>query len=1442
MSDRPAQNDQPTTNGGWHSPEVRGSWREVPPKDRPNIGWRVPTLPRNLQQQPTEEGAWHLPAPEDTSFKPDDQIVILGERPEDVAATMVAIAPTPAAGPRPEDLLLEAQPTTRAAPAVSAAARPEDEILNLASAAQQQAGLVETPQVAPRPEDEILAAATSVAAEMERTGTVNYFDLDAAADEAEDDSAFSMSELMALQSLMGDEAAPAVTPPLSDSQPTVSDPQSYAAAALAALEAEDSAAPTLADSSAPVQQPAATAPTAAAAADPGEYARQQLEALRTGELGSELGATAAPASTQPWSPDLTTGQMQLAQQFERTEQQVRTLRAARDRGELSNEQLQEQLRALMVLDDQNIYWMMGVESDQWYKYEDETWKIARPPLLDALKPPAGYTPPTAGAAPRVSYFETSGQQPAATAGDVFIDEYNMMPRQGVPTQDPNLTQIGASYLKDQQTIQQPTYAQPTIVSSYEAEPTLAGATVVSGAAYEGIPSPMEPAYDAEPAYDTAEAEGEIFKAAAARRRSSTTRNLIFAGVAVLTLLFLGGAGFILLTLSQYNTISGEWTAQIENLNELEFSFQNVTIQDATGATIARLSSSQGAREEITLDQVSPYMIHAVISSENARFYEDGGWDLFRIIDAFYGNLVAGEIQSGASTITQQVARILIINPSGRQFTSEAERKLHELVIANEIATRYSKNEILALYLNNVFFGNLSTGVEAAAQFYFEKPASELTAGEAALLTAIIPRPADRDPVNRAQLAGVIDAAQAVVARQLEVGCLQFQHGNWLAEGEFCITGQSTAQDANGQVFPLFRLRDGNLVYNNEGDIEGGLISVQFSELETTVYLPRNIALRYPHFVDYIRLEVERLYGSDEMFRRGFTIRTTLNPAVQDAAETAMTQYFNTGQVTGTGIDTGAILVVDPRSGEILAMVGSPDFTNTEIDGQFNNVFGFNQPGSTIKPITYTAALSGVDKNGDNRITEGEYYTPATILWDVQYTYPDGTPIRNFSGQFSGPVPMRNALQRSLNVPAVKAYEFIGEAAFRNFAGRMGIAFPENATFSPATALGATDVQLFGMVTAYSTIANDGLRPTLRGISRITTAEGEDVTPQYPGGEQAIAPEVAFLMQTVMSDDNTRAPEFALGGPLTINGLARQNVVAAKTGTTDGGRDLWTVGFTHNITVGVWLGTFDNSETTASSSSFLSAPLWNTVMTNTLNIAAYRPREQFSQPNSNAVVMQICPSTGALFGDGSNCPDAALGEYVLRNQPPTTAGFVAAVPVNSWTGLLANDFCPNQEDIVTLQYVNIPDISAINWLRSPAGQPTANRLRLPASLQPAPTAGCDGTVQQPNVSISAPFANQTLSETVSLTGIVNAGTAFARYQLEAAEVNAQQYGIIRGADGQPQGPFTNQQPNANSPLGTWDTRTVPNGTYDLRVAVYAQNGGFVFLYETQSPHGSGRLLG
>ena len=1354
MVDRPTTSATNTPNeeseSGWHSPQEPGSWREARPATEEEHGWRAPEKTVSAAVQ----GGWRTVTPSETALaEPVEDGEILPHEESQVPEAQPEISPADALSqisqPYSDAPLPLSQPETTTTDVVPAESAEAVNVLPFDQQAVAEPGVKD---------DSFANQLAELAKQAEEEQTLELLDED------DDEDSFSMSELVALASLVDEQ-------PRARLQPSA---EKVAAEPAAPVSPDDPA--EIAKRKVAELMGAAGAPGEEGypAEDPAEVARRMAQKLAASQPGSAI--------SPPPAPTLTREEQLLLDKYRSAEDEIRGLRARFRAGQLTRDMMQAELRKHMVLDDEQVWWMMGVESDTWYRYDNGQWVPAIPHVLQLVKEgdldeyaDVATSPMDArlGDLPRLPDQPPSSVDEGATivSGTVQSDYESMpLPRQ-VPIRDPEATVPGAPGV----------YMDPSSM----AQPTVASASV-NPAEVVTVPQPAVPAVaDAAPSYEI-DAATPLYDEARSRQQQSLLRTLLIVGGIGVAAMFILGACGIIGGVLYYRSLAAPWEDAVAALANYQPQFRTARILAADGSVIAELTSQQGgARDTIPLGDISPYMIHAVISTENARFYDDPGWDALAIARAFFQNIFAGRVESGATTLTQEIAQNLIL----RDTSVSAQRKLDEIVIASMIAQRYDKNFILQLYLNEFFFGNQSYGVEAASQFYFGHSAADLNLPESALLAGLLQAPATYDPVVNRQAA--FDRMNTVLDLMARAGCLRFQHPPYEGQ-EFCITRG---------------------VDNGPSDIaDGGLVTVQKAQIESAQYRPRQFRVRYPHFVNYVQQFIEETYGTDAMYRGGYEIRTTLVPRIQDVAQDALLRQ--TQSLLANGVNAGSVLVTDPRSGAILAMVGSPDFNNVQYEGQNNFAFLRQQPGSSIKPITYTAALEGF--NGTDGLRH--YMTPATILWDVPTTYnttPPYSPV-NFDGTFHGPQPVRYALQNSYNVPAVKTYAFIGADTFRNMGERLGLTFGENAAFGLPTALGADEVRLYDMMQAYGTLANDGTRVPLFAITQITDFQGTQVViPEPAEGQQgqAISPALAFLMQNILSDNQARSAAFGLNSGLTLPGYP-DGVIAAKTGTSNDNRDLWTLGFTNNTVVGVWMGNLNNDATRGTTQT-ASVPVWNTVMRAALEGRAPEP---FTNPGGVSQG-QICGDTGTLYDPSvnPNCTNLRA-ELFLDNQPPppATSSFVQSVAVDTWSGLRATTACP--EYVETRTFANIDDPFAVQWLNSPAGQAVAQQLGLPIPLESIPQGECPPN-QQPNIRITGPVDGQQLSGTVPITGIVSA-TNFNRFQIELAPVaQPDNFAIIAG-------PFTTQIP-ANGTIMEWNTTTVPNGIYRLRLAAFANNGGYVF---------------
>ncbi|HXF60410.1 MAG TPA: transglycosylase domain-containing protein [Caldilineaceae bacterium] len=562
-------------------------------------------------------------------------------------------------------------------------------------------------------------------------------------------------------------------------------------------------------------------------------------------------------------------------------------------------------------------------------------------------------------------------------------------------------------------------------------------------------------------------------------------------------------------------------------------FQTTILYDRNGVKLAEIID-EGYRTWVPLNRISPHLLDAIIATEDATFYSNPGYDPRRVLGAMMQNAEAGEVVSGASTITMQLARNLFFTPRER-FEQSMERKAFEALLAQDLTHLYTKGEILEMYLNLVHFGRQLYGVEAAANFYFGKSAAELTLAEATLLAGIPQKPADYD---------LFTNFNAVKQRQRVVLDLMVRHGFLKAP-------------------------------------EADFVFAQSVKLNDNIERPPVLA---PHFVQYVTAELNERLGDLDIRRAGMRVFTTLDIRMQELAQGIVREQVAKLQPQ-FNLSNAALVALKPGTAEVLAMVGSADFNNPEIDGQVNVAVRLRQPGSAIKPILYAIALD------DNLIS------PATIIWDVPARYKlsdtDEYRPRNYDDQFHGPVTVRTALANSYNIPAVKLLDAVGVERMLAGARAMGIQSLTRDTdwYGLSLTLGGGEVTLLDLTTAYHTLANGGRYKAPQAILFTTGGPpGTDIAMDTGPGEQVIAPQSAYLVTHILSDNEARSLEF---GSESMLKLSRPN--AAKTGTTTDWRDNWTEGYTRYLVAGVWAGNSDGRPMRNASGITGAAPIWHTFM-------------------------------------------------------------------------------------------------------------------------------------------------------------------------------------------------------------------------------------------------------
>jgi penicillin-binding protein 1C len=753
---------------------------------------------------------------------------------------------------------------------------------------------------------------------------------------------------------------------------------------------------------------------------------------------------------------------------------------------------------------------------------------------------------------------------------------------------------------------------------------------------------------------------------------------------------------------------------VDDLKNRASQFETTRILDRNGNSLYEiLDPSAGRRTYITLDKISPALVAATIATEDQDFYTHPGFDFWAILRALYENYRTNGQGGGASTITQQLARALLLTPEERAQRTYS-RKAREIILSAEITRRYSKDEILELYLNEIYYGNLAYGIEAASETYFGKTANQLTLSEASFLAGLPQSPAVYDVyINR----------EVTLARQQQVLVLMYG----LSQSKGCITvSNSTVPICVDQAAALSAA----------------------DEMKGHNFISPNINTRYPHWVNFVRAELEKKYDAQTIYRSGFIVYTTLDPTLQDEAQRLVSEQV--ALLADKNAHNGALVAIKPSTGEILAMVGSPDFNNDAISGQINMADSpTRQPGSSIKPITYMAAFE-------------KGWTPATLIWDVPTEFPDGAnpPYipKNYDDKFHGPVTVRTALSNSFNIPAVKTLQFVGiyddpntpeKEGMISMAERLGITSLTSNQYGLALTLGGGDVSLLELTSAYSVFANGGKKVPPVAILKIVDFQGKVIDEyQPPQGEQVLKPEHVFLLSSILSDNEARSWMF---GRNSLLNLPFQ--VAAKTGTTNDFRDNWTLGYTPDLVTGVWVGNADYTPMVNTTGLSGAAPIWSAFMQFAVPIVSNNNPTPFTFPPSGITEKIICAISGTEPSQW--CKGGQRNEYFASDQPPLprSQDLLVKTQINTWTGLIAGDAC---KDFARDEFVmNVKDEWGRKWLRTGEGRSWLEAHDLPNNPFFAPDRECNSDDPRPILEFSNIKDNDTITNSpLNVKGIIN----------------------------------------------------------------------------------------
>jgi len=607
------------------------------------------------------------------------------------------------------------------------------------------------------------------------------------------------------------------------------------------------------------------------------------------------------------------------------------------------------------------------------------------------------------------------------------------------------------------------------------------------------------------------------------------------------------------------------------------------IYDRNGELLYDVFAGQ-RRTPVALEEIPLHLRNATIAIEDKNFYKHRGFDPKGILRAIYNIVVHRKLQGG-STLTQQLVKNVLLS-SQRTLP----RKIKEFLLAVQIEAKYSKDQILQMYLNESPYGGTAWGVESAAEVYFGKKVSDLNLVESAILAGLPQRPSYYSPFGNEPKA-YIGRTQQVLRRMRE---------------------------------------DGYITSQQEEEAKKQLSEVKFAS--------PGVTLKAPHFVMYVKKQLEDKYGQRIVEQGGLRVTTTLDLKLQEKAQKIVAEEI-AKVAEKYHITNGAAVVINPNTGEILAMVGSKNYDDPNYDGKVNVTLSLRQPGSAIKPVTYVTAF----KKG---------YTASTLLMDTPTVFkipgqPDYKPV-NYDGKFHGPMQVRYALGNSINVPAVKMLAKIGLKEMLQTAYDMGITTLQPSVenlrrLGLSVTLGGGEVRLLELATAYSAFANGGLKVEPISILRVTDKEGKVLEEFKPvGGKRVLQPEEAFLISHILSDNSARLITFGERSALVVPG----RTVAVKTGTTDDKRDNWTVGWTPQIVVGVWVGNNDNSPMKQLVSGVAgAAPIWRQIIQAGL---ADKPAVDFPVPEG-IVTAEVDMVSGYRAHDGF----PSRVEYFIKGTEPTT---------------------------------------------------------------------------------------------------------------------------------------------------------------------------------------------
>ncbi len=790
--------------------------------------------------------------------------------------------------------------------------------------------------------------------------------------------------------------------------------------------------------------------------------------------------------------------------------------------------------------------------------------------------------------------------------------------------------------------------------------------------------------------------------------------------------------------------------------------QTTTIYDRNGEILNEIFDPQlGKRTAVPLDQIPKSLIEATIATEDAGFYSHQGINIRGIMRAAYLDIFGDVDLQGGSSITQQLVKNVLIPEKDWMDRSVSlalfTRKAREILLAIEVTRRFPKDQILEMYLNRIGYGNLSYGIEAAAQSYFGKTAKDLDLAESAMLAGLPQAPSLYSP---------LDSPKRAKNRQSEVLDL-------MVRNDFITEAQ--ADDARRE------------------------------ELH---FAPQKFPIKAPHLVMYVRELLQEKYGVDALFRGGLKVYTSIDLKLQESAEKIVRDRV--AQLKIYEASNASLVAIRPQTGEIMAMVGSVDYFNPDISGQVNVALAERQPGSSFKPFTYlTAFLKGYTPATVLMDVPSEFPNAPHRPYKPE----------NNDNKFRGPLTIRQALSNSVNVPAIKTLQFAGVQDTIDTAHRMGITSLERSgDYGLSLTLGGGEVKLLDLVYAYSVFANQGVmsgapvapaaqRPGFREMDPVAILRVEDpngkVLEEFrqPQTKQVVSPQQTYLITSILSDNQARTMVFAPGGPLELS----RRPAAAKTGTTDDWRDTWTVGYTPDIVAGVWVGNSNNKPMKLPLSVTTAAPIWHDFMEEALKGSAVK---QFTRPTGLEDVT-VCAGSGLL--PTTYCPKTVREVFVKGTAPTKVDDFYRPYWIDRRTGGLAGQDTPPSDR--ELQVFQVLPPEAQEWAKTnnmpqpPVGALGEYGAGVPPSIYAIPS--LTGTL--PFSATASPGPN-----TVPVPTLVNLAVAQAEARLNDAGLKLDRKDVWSSTV--PEGIVSQQNPppGTMATRGSVVTLTVSKGVEEVPV--------------------------